>query len=85
MIILVLLAIFAGVIARDIVGHGPNELFPETQDEFGIPTGPNSTFWFGADSFGRDVFVRVLYGARMSLLVGDRRHGSSRVIGVSSA
>lgn len=31
---------------------------------------PMHTFWFGADSFGRDIYSRVLYGTRISLLVG---------------
>lgn len=31
---------------------------------------PNSQFWFGTDSLGRDLFTRVWYGARMSLAVG---------------
>ena len=39
-------------------------------DDFGIPYGPNSEFWFGADAAGRDLFVRTMYGARTSLLVG---------------
>ena len=39
-------------------------------DDFGIPKGPNSDFWFGADAAGRDLFVRTMYGARTSLLVG---------------
>jgi peptide/nickel transport system permease protein len=31
---------------------------------------PSADFWFGTDAFGRDVYSRVLYGARVSLLVG---------------
>jgi peptide/nickel transport system permease protein len=31
---------------------------------------PSARFWFGTDDFGRDVFTRVLYGGRTSLLVG---------------
>lgn len=31
---------------------------------------PSAAHWFGTDTEGRDVFVRVLYGARVSLLVG---------------
>ena len=38
-------------------------------DDFGIPKGPSTSFWFGADGSGRDLFVRVCYGARTSLLV----------------
>ncbi len=80
--ILVLLAIFAGVIADRIIHHGKNELF-QTQmlDDFGLPKGPNGDFWFGADQSGRDVFVRILYGARTSLLVALVGTGIAVVIG----
>lgn len=32
--------------------------------------GPSAAHWFGTDNFGRDIFVRILYGARISLTVG---------------
>nr|WP_084799330.1 dipeptide/oligopeptide/nickel ABC transporter permease/ATP-binding protein [Gleimia coleocanis] len=31
---------------------------------------PNSVFWFGTDATGRDIFARVMYGARYSLVIG---------------
>jgi oligopeptide transport system permease protein len=44
--------------------------------------GPNSIHWFGTDSFGRDIFVRILYGARISLTVGYAATFISFVIGI---
>ncbi|MBC8718646.1 MULTISPECIES: ABC transporter permease [Brucella/Ochrobactrum group] len=31
---------------------------------------PSTTYWLGTDNFGRDLLTRILYGARISLLVG---------------
>lgn len=31
---------------------------------------PSSTFWFGSDELGRDIFTRICWGARISLFVG---------------
>ena len=37
----------------------------------GLPKlAPSAKFWFGTDSLGRDIFSRVIWGARPSLLVG---------------
>jgi peptide/nickel transport system permease protein len=80
---LILLALTAPLIAK-LVGHGPNELFQrQMTDEFGLPKGPNSDFIFGADTAGRDAFVRVIYGARTSLLVALVATGIATVIGVT--
>jgi peptide/nickel transport system permease protein len=65
-------AIGAPLISSLVVHHGPNEQFVAlATDEFGLPKGPSSEFWFGADQLGRDVFVRTLYGARTSLIVAS--------------
>ncbi len=54
-----------------LTGHGQVQQFPNTGISItGAPTGPGRTFWLGADELGRDLFVRILYGARISLLVG---------------
>lgn len=69
-VLVVLMAIFAPVIA-DITGHGVNQQFRTTGlNGFGQPVGPNSTFWLGTDDLGRDILVRIAYGARISLFVG---------------
>jgi peptide/nickel transport system permease protein len=67
-VFLVLAAIFAGPISSAF-GHPPNAQYPNTLDSFGTPTGPSSSFLFGVDQIGRDVFSRVLYGAQVSLEV----------------
>lgn len=67
---IVLFAICAPLIAQ-WTGHGPTEQFRETGlSAAGIPVGPGSEFLLGTDQLGRDVFVRLAYGARVSLLVG---------------
>lgn len=82
-VVVLLLAVFAGLISQ-LVGHGPNEVFlRQMTNEVGLPKGPNAHFWFGADLAGRDLFVRVLYGARVSLLVAFVATGISVVVGVT--
>src|SRR3954463_5783934 len=43
---------------------------------------PSSTHWFGTDELGRDVLVRVIYGARASLLAGAISVGIALSVGV---
>ncbi len=80
-ILLVLIAIFGGPLAAHITGHPQNATFTDATDDFGIPNGPNSHFWFGADADGRDLFVRTMYGARTSLIVGIAASAIALLIG----
>ena len=57
---LLAMALLAPWIAGDPLRHTPaNRLRP-----------PSAEFWFGTDRFGREIYSRTVYGARVSLLVG---------------
>ena len=60
-VIIILLAIFAPVIAP--YGEAQQDLTARLQ-------GPSAAHLFGTDELGRDVFSRILYGSRVSLVVG---------------
>jgi ABC-type dipeptide/oligopeptide/nickel transport system permease subunit len=82
-VLLILVAIFAPVI-RNILGTpDPNVGSTEALDDFGLPSGPSSEHLFGVDQLGRDIFSRVLDGARVSLLVAFVGTGLSVTIGVT--
>ena len=74
LITLIVLAIFAPWIAPHSYSYQNLELGA---------VGPSSTYWLGTDTLGRDQFSRILYGARVSLLVGFVATAVALVIGVS--
>jgi peptide/nickel transport system permease protein len=81
-VLLILMAIAAPLISK-LTGHGPNQLFIyKVLNDYGLPKGPNAQFWFGADASGRDMFVRVVYGARTSLIVAFIATGIAMGLGV---
>jgi peptide/nickel transport system permease protein len=82
-ILLIFVAIFAPLI-RNILGTpDPNVGNTAALDDFGLPAGPSSDHLFGVDGLGRDIFSRVLDGARVSLLVAFVGTGLSVTIGVT--
>ena len=74
LLLLIVLAIFAPWIA-------PHSYSYQNLDLGAQP--PSSDFLLGTDTLGRDLFSRILYGARVSLLVGFVATGVALVIGVS--
>ncbi|WP_022819398.1 nickel transporter permease [Fusobacterium russii] len=74
LIVLILLAIFANVIAD-------YETVVIKQNLANRLTPPNSQNWLGTDEFGRDIFARLIHGARVSLKVGILAVGLSIIIG----
>ncbi len=70
---ILLLALFAPLIA-------PYD--PDAINVKSILLAPSAQHWMGTDGLGRDVFSRMLYGARISLLVGFVAVGISTIIGI---
>ncbi|MEY3666054.1 MAG: binding-protein-dependent transport system inner membrane protein [Pseudomonadota bacterium] len=71
-LILVLVAVFAPWLGT----RDPTALSPIHRTR-----NPSAQFWFGTDLLGRDVYSRVLYGARVSLVVGFSVAGLCLVFG----
>lgn len=60
-VLIVLIAIAAPLVAR----YDPNAI-----DLTAMRQAPSAAHWFGTDELGRDVFSRVVYGSRTSLMIG---------------
>lgn len=71
-VVLVLTAVFAPYISP----HDPYRV--DMNEQF---LSPSFTHWLGTDNFGRDVLTRILYGARISLVVGIVPSFISLIIG----
>ncbi len=56
---------------------------PDTLDAYRVLMPPSAEHWFGTDELGRDVFTRMIYGARISLKVGFVAVGIAVTIGTA--
>jgi peptide/nickel transport system permease protein len=80
---LIIVAILAPLIVKAFGIADPNKPNTNALDAFGQPAGPSSAHPMGVDEIGRDVFARVLYGARVSLEVAFISTGIAVLIGVT--
>jgi peptide/nickel transport system permease protein len=72
-LLFVLLAVFAPLLAR----HDPNAIVLQAR-----LNGPSWQHWFGTDDLGRDIFARVVFGARISMTVAVCVVGISLTLGL---
>jgi oligopeptide transport system permease protein len=79
MVVLTLIALLA-ILAPLLSPHAYDEVYWE---RIQVPPDFANAHWFGTDGNGRDLFVRTLYGGRVSLLVGILATAVSLLIGVT--
>ncbi len=75
--VIILAVLVLALLAPVIAPYDPDEINVKS-----ILLAPSVTHWMGTDGLGRDVFSRMLYGGRVSLLVGLVAVGISTAIGI---
>ena len=80
---LAVLAICAPLVTDLVGAPGPTEQNTDALDEFGSAAAPSGDNILGTDAVGRDIFSRVLHGARVSLTVAVLATGIALVLGAA--
>lgn len=75
-------AVVALLVVAGLAGPWLAPYDPLAQDLSRSLEGPSWEHWFGTDSFGRDILSRVLFGARISLMVGVASQAIAFALGV---
>lgn len=76
-LIIVGLVVVAAVLAPVIAPYPPTQMHARDRLQ-----GPSGAYWFGTDESGRDLFSRILYGARISAVAAAASTGLALAIGV---
>jgi peptide/nickel transport system permease protein len=77
--IILLMLILIAVLSPMITRYDPIEIVPAQRLK-----APSAEHWFGTDSFGRDIYTRLVYGSRISLRMGLVSVGIALLLGVTS-
>ncbi len=80
-LVLIIVAIAAPLVVSLLGLPGPDVQNPNLTNTFGSPLGPSLAHPFGVDPLGQDVASRVIYGTRVSLIVGILGTGIAAVLG----
>jgi peptide/nickel transport system permease protein len=78
---LILITLFCLLVTVNIFGFRISHYTYRQQNLFAVRHSPSANHLFGTDQLGRDLFTRVLYGGRISLMVGVTVAISSAVVG----
>jgi peptide/nickel transport system permease protein len=77
-VLMILVAVFAPLIAN----YDPTTQFRHGLTPAGSPVGPSAKFWLGTDDLGRDLYSRLVYGARTSMEVAILSNIVATIIGI---
>ena len=77
-LVLSVLLVVAAVFAPWIAPYRPDEIHP-----IDSLMAPSARYWLGSDDLGRDILSRIIFGARVSLMVGTIAIGIAAAAGVS--
>ena len=80
-LVVILVVVAAALFAPWIVPFSPDEQLFDGLTLEGAPLPPDGKFWMGTDLLGRDMFSRLVYGARTSLIIGVVANGAAVLIG----
>ncbi|MBQ2260928.1 MAG: ABC transporter permease [Loktanella sp.] len=78
---IIFIVVGGAIFAPWLVRYGPNEQLFDGLTLQGAPMPPGGDFLMGTDLLGRDLFSRILYGARTSLIIGVVANGAALIIG----
>lgn len=82
LIVFMIAVALAAPLVESLTGHPFDEQYRDRLSPFGSPLGPNDEFIFGNDDLGRDVLVRTMYGARVSLTIAIVATGVQLFLGI---
>jgi peptide/nickel transport system permease protein len=63
--VITIIMLLVGIFANFLAPYGMNDMHTDS-----LLHAPSARFLFGTDNLGRDIFSRVIYGARISVIVG---------------
>jgi len=63
--VIVVLLLLTGILANFLAPYGMNEIHPKD-----FLSAPSAKYWLGTDNLGRDMLSRIIFGARISVIVG---------------